>query len=1476
MRGNPAVSSMPSSDEPDSISSGNLSFVAGGGDMGERIRAFDWAATPIGSLAEWPRSLKTAVRIMLTSRQPIWIGWGKDLLKLYNDPYKSIIGGKHSWALGRPAKEVWQEIWPQIGPMLATAMRGDEGTYVEAQLLIMERSGYPEETYYTYSYSPVPDDQGKPGGIICANTDDTQRVIGERQLALLRELAAGGSESRTLDQVYEKTARALATNQRDLPFTLIYLAEPDGKSLSLVCWTPLEPVHSAFPKLTAINEASPWQFAEVIGEQAVRVIDNLSMRFGEAFPSGAWDRPPQQAAVVPIPARGETGRQGVLIVGLNPFRQFDAGYRSFLTLAAGEIAASLANAQAYEDERRRAEALAEVDRAKTLFFSNVSHEFRTPLTLMLSPLEEILAKPADQVFPDNRALIEVAHRNSIRLLKLVNTLLDFSRIEAGRTQAAYQPADLARLTADLASNFRSACERAGLHLVIDCPPLQQHVYVDRDMWEKIVLNLLSNAFKFTFEGEIIVRLRAVNGHAELSISDNGVGIPAHELPRLFERFHRIEGQKSRTHEGSGIGLALVQELVKLHKGTITADSAEGRGTTFTVTIPLGRSHLPADRIGEAHTFSSTAVRADAYVGEALRWLPQDTEAVLASDVASLRATRGDNRYEAPPQLQQGGRVLVADDNADMRAYICRLLAPSFDVQAVADGQAAIEAIRERAPDLVLADVMMPRLDGFGLLRALRSDPELRDIPVIMLSARAGEENRVEGLQAGADDYLVKPFSARELIARVGGRLELLRVRRSYEQQLAGDLDSMTRLQQVGSRSVREGNEFIECLQEVLDTAISIVGAERGNIQLLEPESDVLKIAVQRGFAEPFLSFFSDVRNDHAATCGAAMRAGERIVVEDVMQSDIFKGTPALGVILQAGVRAVQSILGMISTHFAAPHRPSERDLRLIDILAQQTADYLQCKRAEGARSRSEAWSAGQREAFRAAVNDVPLDESLGILIRTALDQMQGNPRCAFYIVDPGSGGLHHVVGMSKSYADDVDGFKIGADLLACGLAVHTGEPVITPDVLTDPRWKDWRWLAEEHGYRACWSFPVETSAGKIVGTFSMYYPQPRQPTARDYELVAALTPAAGMIISRHEEAEQRARTVVLLEERARELKLLTDELNHRVKNTLANVRAVAQQTMRTATEPAEFVKRFSGRLQSMARVHTLLSQSTWEGADLRELIRDQLLNGSLDETRVTAQGPAVHLEPQMAIHLAMMLHELGTNSIKYGALSAEKGWIAISWTVAGDALDLHWIERGGPGVSAPVRRGFGSMLIERSAQSEGGRAEQIFAPEGMTWKISMQLSPSARRGGVEQAPSLIRSAVPVPADASESTTPLVGLRFLVVEDESLIAMDFVDTLERFGADEARSVSTERACLDALEASTFDCTLLDANLHGHRVDGIAAALARRQIPFVFITGYGQSGLPTAFQQAPVLAKPVTEAQLLAAVAALVSEKRSSRD
>jgi len=723
----------------------SASFLDGGGELGALMRAHDWSATPLGSPARWPRSLKTAVRIMLTSRQPIWIGYGPELTYLYNDPYKSIIGGKHPRALGLPFREVWSEIWDVVGPLADTVMTNDEGIYVETQLLIMARHGYEEETYYTFSYSPIPDDAGGPCGLICANTDDTRRVIGERQLASLREIAACTANARTVEAAYELAAKALATNDRDLPFVLIYSGDPPALAAS----AGIDPARAA-----ALS------FGDALVAGGVIELDSA---LGE-LPSGAWQRPPHQAVVIPLSTNAQGVRSGWLVAALNPFRKLDSDYRGFLELAASQVATAVASARAYDEERKRAEALAELDRAKTVFFSNVSHEFRTPLTLMLAPVEDLLAKPADEVQPADRAQLALVHRNGQRLLKLVNTLLDFARIEAGRMQASFEPVDLGVFTAELASNFRSACERAGLRLSVDCDPAAEPAFVDREAWEKIVLNLVSNAFKFTLAGEIGVRLIESPSGFELKVRDTGTGIPEHELPHMFERFHRVDGARGRSHEGSGIGLALAQELVKLHGGTISVESVAGSGTTFTVRIPKGSSHLAAERVKSASGAATAAPRAGAFVAEALSWLAAPAE-------------------ESPPTVATGKpKVLLADDNADLREYARRLLSQDYDVEAVSDGEAALASARARKPDLVVSDVMMPGLDGFGLIRALRADPELVAVPVILLSARAGEEARLEGLGRGADDYLVKPFSARELLMRAATLLESARIRREGEER----------------------------------------------------------------------------------------------------------------------------------------------------------------------------------------------------------------------------------------------------------------------------------------------------------------------------------------------------------------------------------------------------------------------------------------------------------------------------------------------------------------------------------------------------------------------------------------------------------------------------------------------------------------------------------------------------------------------
>lgn len=791
----------------------NANFLLGGGEMGARIRAKDWSNTPLGSVEQWSQSLKTAVRIMLTSRQPMFVWWGEDLINLYNDAYKSIVGGKHPEVLGQPASVVWREIWDQVLPRAESVMLNNEGTYDEALMLMMERNGYPEETYYTFSYSPIPDDQGNTGGIICANTDDTQRIIGERQLALLRELAAKTADARTFEQACTLSAKCLETNPYDLPFAMIYLVDADRQGMVLTGSCGIEPGHEIAPKTINFEDNSLWSWQEILKKHQSILISDLEANFSN-LPRGAWEKSPKQAVAVPISPSGQTGKAGILVVGLNPFRLFDDNYQRFIDLVSAQISASLANAQAYEEERKRAEALAELDRAKTTFFSNVSHEFRTPLTLMLSPLEETLTNCGTLLPPEEQEQLEMVQRNGLRLLKLVNTLLDFSRLEAGRIEVVYEPTDLATFTAELTSLFRSAIERAKISLVVDCPPLPEPVYIDREMWEKIVFNLLSNAFKFTFSGKIEVSLQWQNDRVELKVKDTGIGIPAEAIPRLFERFHRVKGLQGRTFEGSGIGLSLVEELVKIHGGKIEVTSVVGEGSCFTVTIPTGTAHLSSNRIGINKTIASTAVDATPYVEEMLSWLPEESR-----EMGSKRR-RGDKGTEKLPSVcyslssqvpesQNSARILLADDNNDMRDYLQRLLSQQYQVETVADGLAALSSARQNLPDLILTDVMMPELDGFELLRSLRKEPQTQSIPIILLSARAGEEARVEGLAAGADDYLIKPFSARELLARVESTLKLAQLRKEAnqrEQKLRSEKEAIQ--QQLSDRLEKMTDAFV--------------------------------------------------------------------------------------------------------------------------------------------------------------------------------------------------------------------------------------------------------------------------------------------------------------------------------------------------------------------------------------------------------------------------------------------------------------------------------------------------------------------------------------------------------------------------------------------------------------------------------------------------------------------------------------------
>jgi len=768
------------------------SVLSGGGEMGELMRSIDWSTTPLGPIRSWSQALRTMVGLVLRNKFPIVVWWGPRYVQFYNDAFGPILGDKHPNAMGQPGPECWAEIWDVVGPMAEQPMTGGEATWNDDLVVLMNRKGFPEETHFKLAYSPIPDEMAEGagiGGVIATVAETTSQIYAERQLRTLRDLGARAPESKIPRQACEAAAQVLGANAWDVPFALIYMVDQGGSEATLTAaagFGELPVDERRAPRTISLQapasdrESACWPWAEVMATRQAVVVADLIQRCG-TFPTGKWATSPHTAIVLPLATTDQPRPYGLLVIGLSPHRALDDGYRSFVDLVATQIITALRDAFAYQEERERAEELAKLDRAKTAFFSNISHEFRTPLTLMLGPLEEL---EQSNTTPQVHDQVERVHRNAIRLLKLVNSLLDFARLESGRMEARFTPVDFSKLVANLSSAFRSAVEKAALRLEVDCPALSEPVYVDSDLFEKVVLNLLSNALKFTFSGAITVRTRIQGRHVVLTVQDSGIGIPTDDQARVFERFHRVDGHQGRSIEGTGIGLALVRDVVGLHGGTVELASTINVGSTFTITLPLGSGHLRAAHVIGATVEPVSANRTAAFVAETAQWVqgPGSVRSAAATTLATSSAAGPPAAGPEPAaptaagEVQPRLRILLVDDNADMRDFVEELLALHYEVETAPNGAQALLQARARPPALILTDVMMPVLDGFELLHGIRADERLRAVPVIMLSARAGEEARVEGLQASADDYLVKPFTARELLARVASTLRLYQLR----------------------------------------------------------------------------------------------------------------------------------------------------------------------------------------------------------------------------------------------------------------------------------------------------------------------------------------------------------------------------------------------------------------------------------------------------------------------------------------------------------------------------------------------------------------------------------------------------------------------------------------------------------------------------------------------------------------------------
>jgi PAS domain S-box-containing protein len=898
------------------------------GDEG-RVAAFardiDWSRTPVGAVRRWSPVLRSIMRFTMGSPRGTALFWGDDHLYFMNEASLDILDvDRLPEYFARPYLEGFPQ-FADVVPMIER-VRAGESVLLPTQLVQLPGDGRLQDRWFDVSYTPVHETDDLAVGVHCTYYERTQEVLASRRLSVLNALGRPPRGNGRRDALAD--ALAVLAEADDVPFAAGYLLDSAGKRVRLVAAVGVGEGEAMAPRELRPVPGAPWPLDQVMRTDRPVLVDDLATRF-RGQRGGAESMHCERAVVHPLRDDAEGEVVGVLVVGLNPRTPLDDRYREFLTLAGDTIAARVSEAHAGRRERQRLERLAELDRAKTEFFSNVSHEFRTPLTLLVAPLQEALRR-VEELPPDLVTDLEVAERNARRLLRLVGALLDFSQLEAGWLHARFVPTDLRVLTTEIASMFRSAAESAGLKLVVDARPLPELVWVDREMWEKVVSNLVSNALKFTWEGTVEVSLRALPKHAELVVRDTGVGIPADQLPHVFKRFHRVEGIRGRTHEGAGIGLSLVDELVRRHSGRVRATSTDA-GTTITVWLPFGRR---PQRDEDATPGLRTGTVAASMAEEARQW-----------DAARADQRDREPDEELPSNLigyAPGARILVVDDNADMRDYLVRLLGAAWDVIVARDGVEALEVFGRERPDLVLADVMMPRLDGFELLARIRVADGRATTPVVLVTARAGEETAIEGLLAGADDYVVKPFTARELVARVGAQLELAQLRRRHAELDAFRLALTDTLRGLADPA------------EMQARAAELVGRHLGVSRAYYQEFDEAEgtFTIHRNYTEGLPSLAGTYRLDDYGRdlVQETLRSGRPLVVRNSADLDETEAAAWAALSVRAGLSAPNlregvcvAALGVTS---ATPRDWTDEEVALVEETADRTWAFVERVRAE--------------------------------------------------------------------------------------------------------------------------------------------------------------------------------------------------------------------------------------------------------------------------------------------------------------------------------------------------------------------------------------------------------------------------------------------------------------------------------------------------------------------------------------------------
>ena len=746
--------------------SGSSTVLSGGGEMGALMRSIDWSTTAVGPVDAWPQSLRTALSILLETGFPMYIAWGRDYTQFYNDGYRPILGStKHPMAMGAGTRETFAEIWDIIGPMFQGVMEG-RATNVVDFMLPLDRHGFAEECYFIFSYSPIREESGRVGGVLVTVTETTARVVGERRLKTTQALAAETREAKTAAEACEIAGRVLATNSADLPFSRTFICSPRmvRRRRLAAAWAPPLLVWFCLRRSDWTTTSSPPSF-----DRATRRCWEAERRQrGTGLPVASST--PGQIVLVPIARQGVDHPLGILVAGTSQRLLLDDAYRDFLTLVASQIGAAIAAAQALEEAEGRAEALAELDRAKTAFFSNVSHEFRTPLTLMIGPTEDALGSPekalarggtgngSSQRAPAAQAREHVAglfaHRSRTRDRHVR------SDGSGGADRRSRQRVPIGHRTGRAATGGRlSAVTERGLRRPRDVGKDRPQSAVERVQVHVPGLD------------------RGGGGGDRQLTSSSACETPGSASRRTISPASSIDFTAS-----NGRRRAPTRVPASAWPWSASWSPSTAAPSTSPASLEKEQYSRCVSRSARRTLRENGSRRSQ---GEVMlgpprwAWAPRPTSKRRCDGCPPRRRpTRTDS--QSPPARRP---EFWSPTTTPTCATICRACSRlDFRSKSVGDGTAALEAVRRRPPDVIVSDVMMPGLDGFQLLAALRADEAIRTIPFILLSARAGEEARIDGLHAGADDYLVKPFSARELIARVDAQLVRAKMRSLEEAQ----------------------------------------------------------------------------------------------------------------------------------------------------------------------------------------------------------------------------------------------------------------------------------------------------------------------------------------------------------------------------------------------------------------------------------------------------------------------------------------------------------------------------------------------------------------------------------------------------------------------------------------------------------------------------------------------------------------------